>query len=129
MRIKGNSIRIRLTRSETDQIGKGLSVREEVQFGKNTSLHYILEPAKNLFSLDAKLEGTTVRILIPEDQAKAWARSKAVSIDHQLESQGGEPGLFLLVEKDFSCLKPRARQREDESDLFENPNQAHGSCG
>ena len=34
-------------------------------------------------------------------------------------------GLFVLIEKDFACTQPRPR--EDESDMFPNPNAV--ACG
>jgi hypothetical protein len=129
IRIKGCSIRLRLTRTETALIENGVAVSETLRFGGGTGLSYSLIPSPEVPVMQARFENQEIRIMLPLSQAHTWASSEEVSLRHdQLIAEGGE-SLQLLVEKDFFCLKPRQNQVEDESDLFQNPNEAHGRCG
>ncbi len=132
IRMRGNSIRLRLTQSEVVQIREGQGVVETVSFGKcgqrSAMLQYSLESSSNIQSLEARFEDMTIRILMPEAIAQNWVLTSEVSVKNHQDLGQGE-SLFILVEKDFVCLKPRAHEQEDEADLFVNPNEAHGSCG
>lgn len=114
LRIRGNSIRLRLTRGETERVAAGETVEETVD----------LAPAKFIYSMlvgdTAKIEtsfaGGRLSVLVPATDARAWANSDAVG----MESADGP--VKILIEKDFACVKPRSG--EDESDMFDHPNPA-----
>ncbi len=128
LRIKGNSIRMRLTQTEVAQIKNGECVKEAVSFGGSTKLSYSVEASSSGKSIEARFEHQTVKILVPSSELFEWANSNQVAIKNNQPLEQGDT-LFILIEKDFFCLKPRMNESEDESDLFENPNVAHGSCG
>jgi hypothetical protein len=127
MRIRGNSIRMRLTKTEINQIENGLPVRETLSFGGGIKLLYSLVPSKDIQVMRAEFDQKEIRVLLPLDLSREWALSDTISVKHGQPGQTDEP--FLLIEKDFVCLKPRQHEVEDETDLFQNPNEAHGSCG
>jgi hypothetical protein len=124
LRIRGNSIRLRLTRTEVSQVARGEPVEEAVEFAPASRLTYRLVPGA---STRASLEGNAVTVEIPAAAARAWASGTDVAF--KTTQDNGADGLYVLIEKDFACLKPREHQHEDESDLFPNPNEAHGHCG
>ncbi len=145
IRIKGNSIRLRLTRTEVSAIENGRAVTESVSFGAGVRLDYSLvplthlEPGQEPTAMRAEFDRQSIRILVPRESSERWARSETeVSLQHRQPLREGDEStgsplrpsasLELLIEKDFCCLKPRGLQQEDESDLFVNPNEAHGRC-
>lgn len=117
LRIKGNSIRLRLKQGEVAQLVQGKEVSEEVQFTPMDKFSYSAQPW-HLDIIQAKYEKDKLTVYLPEAAVKQWAESDQVSMDYQQENETG--GLKILVEKDFVCLT--VRPGEDESDSFPNPN-------
>lgn len=127
LRIKGNSLRLRLNKAEVARIALGQAVSEEICFAPGSSLVYSLEPIDSEKEIGARFEGNRVRVLLPLGVAADWAGSETISL---LASQGSEENkLTLLIEKDFFCLKPRAFEQENPQDYFTHPNHASGTCG
>jgi hypothetical protein len=117
LRIKGNSIRLRLTQSEIRRIGAGGTVREEVLFGTGHFAYALLtDPA--LSAPDARFGDGELQVRLPAALAAEWAFSEQVGIEERIAGREGSP-LHLLIEKDFQCL--HKRPGEDESDHFRNP--------
>lgn len=128
IRIKGNSLRMRLTKSELAQIEAGLAVSESIRFSPKSKLTYSLVPSHEVKLIEAHFDGQTISVRVPMKEAQGWAASFTVSLKTESSNENPE-ALFILIEKDFFCLKPRTHEIEDESDLFDNPNETHGSCG
>jgi hypothetical protein len=128
LRVRGNSIRLRLTQSEVKEIRAGRGVQETISFANGAAkLHYVLEPSTTAQALDARYDNHRITVLVPQQMAYDWASSEKVEMKNE-PSQASE-NLFILVEKDFVCLKSRTNESEDENDMFPNPNEAHGNCG
>jgi hypothetical protein len=131
LRIRGNSIRLRLTQSEVARIENSEIVSETLSFGglgdKTSTLTYSLESSDEVSELEARFENQRIRVFVPRSLSTRWTSSSEVSIKKKHDLGRGET-LSILVEKDFVCLKPREFEFEDESDLFKNPNETHGSC-
>ncbi len=117
LRIKGNSIRLRLTQRETGQVGAGQTVREEVCFATGP-FSYALLTDPSLQVPDAGFREGELQVRLPADLAARWAFSDQVGIETQIAGRDGH-ALHLLIEKDFQCL--HKRPDEDESDHFKNP--------
>ena len=117
LRIKGNSIRLRLTQGEVQRIGAGQEVREEVGFGTGT-FAYTLTVDASIPAVDAQFYGQEIQVRIPAGQATAWAHSDQVGMEESVPGSEGQ-WLHVLIEKDFQCL--HQRPNEDESDHFKNP--------
>ena len=127
LRIRDNSLRLRLTRTEVGRIQTFEPVTAKIQFAPNQVLGYSLEPSTEVEEVQAEFDSNQIRVLIPRQQALEWSTTDQVSVlSHQQIAP--EKILILLVEKDFACLKPRRLQNEDESNLYQNPNMAHGHC-
>jgi hypothetical protein len=117
IRIKGNSLRLRLTKTEVETFGKTGFYKEETHMlgGKLT---YVLEQSDQKDSVYAYWENQTIHLCVPSSLAQAWTTSDEVGFQHiQVLPNGME--LFLLVEKDFVCLD---NTFEDQSDNYPNPN-------
>lgn len=119
LRIKGDSIRFRLTQSEVRQLAEGGVVEDRTRFGVGPALVYRLRRDSGVSSIAASYVGGVVEVRLPERGALDWAGSDQVTL------QGAQPAaadaeLRIVVEKDFACLT--VREGEDESDNFANPN-------
>jgi hypothetical protein len=119
LRIKGNSIRLRLLRSEVERFAAEGSISEAVHFGAQ-SLRYTLIASPSTETIRSRFDNGEIVIEIPADEASSWAESDHVSIAAE-QPIGGE-NLSILVEKDFACLdRPNDPDRED---AFPNPTEA-----
>lgn len=116
IRIKGNSIRIRLTRSEVDRFGKEGHIEEHTNFGE-AFLTYALQKTTESNSLQAAFENNTVTMLMPQSWAEEWVETERVGYESNMPIGNGEE-LYLLLEKDFVCLD---NTTEDQSDNYPNP--------
>lgn len=120
IRIKGNSIRYRLTKSEIENFGRLGWLEEKTEFMEDPPFRYRLERKTGIDNMDASFSGNRICIYIPEKIAKEWTTTEIVGFDHKLKL-GKDKELFLLIEKDFVCLD---HTFEDQSDNYENPNKA-----
>jgi hypothetical protein len=121
LRIRGNSVRLRLTRGEVEDFDREGRVEDAAQFGPGARLAYALERAM-VGRLSARLEAGTVVVTVPDDLAASWCRTERVALEGDQPAGDGHT-LRILVEKDFACLKTRSG--EDETDAFPNP---HDHC-
>ncbi len=115
LRVRGNSIRLRLTRGELEQFAASGHVEESVDFRKTGQLFtYSLRIDPEAKEIAAGYENGLLQVLVPKKLAVTWTGSDQVGI--------GSPEGFvprILIEKDFVCLT--VRPGEDESDMFPNP--------
>ena len=124
LRIRRNSLRLRLQQSEVRALTEHGAVIDETCFGAAT-LRCSIERDATLTTMRADLEPNFVRIRVPAARALHWANTDEVSMLAEQATPAG--ALVILVEKDFQCLQPRdPALREDDSDAFPNPNP---SCG
>jgi len=117
IRIKGNSIRLRLTQTEVANFAKNGYLEEQTEFG-NATFTYALANDAEVLNLSAKMEGTKITMQVPPALAKNWTSTNEVGFQHKLSVSNGKE-LFLLVEKDFVCID---NTFEDQSDNYPNPN-------
>src|SRR5688572_19270462 len=111
LRLKGNSIRLRLTQGEVERLVSDGVVQEVVEFGPGRArFTYAVETDRQVHTVLADYTGDRMTVLVPDPHARRWAESDLVGIVADLDN------LRITVEKDFTCLKPRLG--EDESDMF-----------
>ena len=119
LRIRGNTLRLRLSRNEVDSVGRGKEVGESTSFPGGGKLQYVLKQTPSETTVIKTNEGddSWIKVLVDENKARQWAKSEEVGLF------GAEPlilGSFeLLIEKDFACLNPR--DGGEDSDSFPNP--------
>jgi hypothetical protein len=126
LRIRGDSIRLRLKRAEVDRIAAGNSIAEETHF-PGSALTYRLDVCDD-GDISANFDNGNLVISLPKSEVLDWAGTDAVSL-HAEQKVSGAVDLSLLIEKDFSCLEPgHHRDGEDDQDTFPHPSaQSHGS--
>ncbi|MDJ0941291.1 MAG: hypothetical protein QNJ00_16135 [Woeseiaceae bacterium] len=118
LRIRDNSIRLRLMRAEVDLLRSSGIVTASTSFPGGRSLRYVVESSPASVKPAAFLSENTVTVRLPETIVLAWASSEQVSIGAEQHLDNGDR-LKILVEKDFACLAPR--EGEDESDMYPHP--------
>lgn len=118
LRVRGNSVRLRLGRAEVERAGEGFPIEEITRFSSLQRLVTRFEPA-DVTQPEAVFVDGTVRVRWPRVAVRAWSANEEVSLEAHVPLEG-EEGLRLLVEKDFACLAPRPD--EDESDAYPHPN-------
>jgi hypothetical protein len=114
--MKGDSLRLRLTRGEVQQLAESGRVEERVHIPHGV-LIYRLQRAPAAATLGATFDDGVIEIQVPEGVAREWCASERVTLEHV--QQQGAVALRIVVEKDFACLAPR--RDEDESDNFRHP--------
>ena len=111
IRIKGNSIRYRLSKTDVELFLKQGYVAEVVDFGQQ-KLTYALKKHDG-HELSAAFEQNKIILFMPEQFASAWEAPEKIGFN------GIHNQLSLLVEKDFQCLD---NVLEDQADNYVNPN-------
>ena len=117
LRIKGNSVRFRLSKSEVERFAKEGMLHETTNFGKQVFSYTAQSIQQN--NMTAELSSAGITLLIPGEQLNQWASSASqVGISNKMDI-GNNETLSLLLEKDFKCID--APFEEDQEDYFENP--------
>jgi len=119
IRIKGNSVRIRLSRPEVDRFCAEGYLEDKTDFG-NSALIYALQGIEGIPGLSADFAEGRIVMYVPADIQKEWAANETVGYNNTLDLSSGS-SLFLLLEKDFKCID--APSYEDQSDNYDNPHQ------
>lgn len=116
IRIKGNSIRYRLTKTEVETFSKTGYCRETTDFG-DSIFTYVLQSKEAIDTLDAQFQSNTITLFLEKSKGKDWFESKQIGYRHSIERTNGAT-LTLLIEKDFVCMDETV---EDQSDNYSNP--------
>jgi len=125
IRIRDNSIRLRLSKGEVDTLHSTGVVTATTGFPGGREFRYSLESSPASVNPAAFYSDNEVKVRLPETVVLAWATTEQVSVEgEQILDDGAKLG--ILVEKDFACLAPR--EGEDESDLYAHPNAGKEVC-
>jgi hypothetical protein len=122
LRIKENSVRLRVTPSEVKQLLRDGVIREHVQFTANPKdrLTYSVISSLSRGTTTVAYQLGNIAVSVPEIQLKKWASSEEVGVYADV-ALGDDQRLSVAVEKDFACLD---RSDADNEDTFPNPNLA-----
>ena len=111
LRIRGNSLRLRLGPEEVAQLIDQRRVEEVINFGPDQHLIYLLK-IDNVQRPVASFQEGRITVTVPKTVARKWADSELVGIEAEQELSNGEQ-LQLLIEKDFECLDASSRNADD----------------
>jgi len=83
LRIKGNSIRLRLLRTEVEKFAAAGQISEEIEFGTDRSsyLRYSLVTSPGAESIAARFSGNEISIVVPIAIANKWTSSDEVGFE------------------------------------------------
>ena len=116
LRIKGNSVRIRLSKTEVQALSSGTVLEDRTSFGSNR-FGYLVKPVMEGDALYADYENGTIKMFVPKSLLKEWPSNAVVGFESSMKVNANE-SLYLLLEKDFKCIDQTS---EDQSDFYDNP--------
>lgn len=116
IRIQGNAVRFRLTRTEVKTLCEKDMVKEKTQFNE-AHFVYAVKASNQYDNLQASFFDQGIILFVPKDTLIDWYTNDQVGFYHTQILDNGQK-LDLKLEKDFVCLDDRA---EDESDNYPNP--------
>ncbi|AMV36150.1 DUF7009 family protein [Planctomyces sp. SH-PL62] len=120
LRLKGNSIRVRLDRQDIQRLADDGRVEEALRFGPGRAFAYAVEagPAPRERPTADFDEG---RLTIRLDRADvdSWIAGDRVGFTHEQAVEGSV--VRILLEKDFACLERPAGEEADDRHAFPNP--------
>lgn len=114
IRIKSNSIRYRLTRSDVAFLSEKRYIEDKVNFCEKALIYAIRLVSEE--ELAAHFIDSTITLLMPENMIDELANTDKVGFDMDIND------LQILIEKDFTCLD---NVTEDQSDNYPNPLAEH----
>lgn len=123
IRMEGNSVRLRLRRSEVEALAREGQVVQQVTFPQG-DWHYTLQLDASRTHPDAILATGGITLMLPQAWGRAWAVNETIGFSHSLALPGGGT-LDLLVEKDFVCLD---RDLEGQEDQYPHPKSDPPNC-
>jgi len=119
LRVKGNFMRIRVSRSELDRLIAGEILEETIQFAPDPEafLTYALESSAEASATTVRYFHQRVAVILEMNQRRIWSEPSEVGIYTSVDV-GVNCRLELTIEKDFACLTGSDELNED---TFFNP--------
>lgn len=117
LRLKGPSLRIRLTKTEVSKLAEVGYLEEQTLFAGN-KLVYALQSINNKSELSATFDINKITMFVPNELLRDWPQNNVVGFSANMPVSENDD-LHLLLEKDFVCLD---EIQEDQSDNYGNPN-------
>lgn len=115
LRLRGNSLRIRLRQPEVAQLGDGLVVEDTTALGPTPAARLTCRLVPSAVeAIASDFSDGVLTVSIPATEAAAWFQGEEVGLYAQTDW-----GLAIAIEKDFRCLE--TRPDEDDSDAFARP--------
>ena len=126
LRIKGNSIRLRVSRSDLAKLAESGAIQDEVHFSGHPGDAWVYGIARSqaVNAPTVEFNEKLVVVLVADEDIRSWLSTEEIGIYFSLEI-GVYGMLEIALEKDFACLD---RSDEENSDTFPNP-LASEHCG
>ena len=125
LRLRMNSLRLRLTHGDVERFRESGVVEESIDFGPGGDERFIyaLVSAADALRARAVFEPYRITVYLPAAVAHDWTETDRVGLQGEQQVDDVRT-LKILVEKDFTCLEPRSGG--DDTDTFDHPAR---SCG
>jgi hypothetical protein len=119
LRINGNSLRLRVSRSELARFQSGGRIEETIHFtaSPEAKLTYALESASQSSLVKVRYGLNEVTVILSEARARIRGVEGEVGVYDTVDI-GSAGSLDVIVEKDFACVD---RSDKENSDTFPNP--------
>jgi hypothetical protein len=119
LRIKGDSLRLRVGPSEVQRLIASGRVVEIIHFAPGVQQSYALEHSAAARCITVSHALDEVTVIVPTSVAQAWAHGDDVGIYGDVPNGSGS--LSLAIEKDFACLDTTHAGNRD---TYRNPKAA-----
>ena len=119
LRVRSNSLRLRVGPREVQALLRSSSLEETVRFGPTDTqiLRYRLELRVDDGPISAKIDGSDIVVSVARSVAEDWAHDEGLTLSGEQHVGVGQT-LQILVEKDLQCLESTAAIEED---VYPNP--------
>lgn len=114
LRLRKNSIRLRLLQSEIKLLKESGSVSETITFAPGQILFYNLQISENAQFISAHFLNNQIIVEIPFEIAQNWINTETIGIKIDTRES-----LTILIEKDFVCIERPSDA--DNADAFPHP--------
>jgi hypothetical protein len=125
LRMKGNSVRVRITRGELAALNSAGEIAETTMFSPARRLTWRLCREDTAACLHADFSSDVLTVRIPSRLLRQWNQPDVISLQ-DVQAVAPAQELSILLEKDFPCLTPRVG--EDERDAFPRPPGVEAAC-
>ncbi|AIZ40908.1 DUF7009 family protein [Cellulophaga baltica] len=116
IRIKGNTLRYRLTKSDVETFCSTGFLSEKTAFA-TTQFSYELIAKEGISQLEADYTNNTITLYFPKADTKDWATNETVGFENIHTTSAGD-AISILIEKDFICMD---QALEDQANHYPNP--------
>ncbi len=120
LRLRENSIRLRLLQTEVTQLREIGNVSGRITFGTNPTdtLTYSLRVSGETEKIFAQMTDNQIEVFLPIIMAENWADTEEAGL-YETQDIGDLGELNITVEKDFVCVDRPLD--EDNKDAFPHP--------
>lgn len=115
LRIKGDSIRIRLAKTEVEKLCKEGLLQEHTNFANGVFIYSLQKAGGEM--IEASFSNNQLAVTIPAGLIEGWETNNLIGFNNRM-ANGIVPPLYILIEKDFKCID---NSTEDQADNYENP--------
>jgi len=98
LRIRGNSLRLRVSKTELARIAESGKAEDTVRFSSEQSLRYAIE-VRPTGAVTATFADAAILVTLPKARLDLWLRPGEVSVEGS-QPVGGGKVLQILLEKD-----------------------------
>ncbi|MDQ3061585.1 MAG: hypothetical protein M3R14_01820 [Acidobacteriota bacterium] len=116
LRLRENSIRLRLLRGEIQRFRESGIVSEKIQFNQFQILSYTLKVSEEVKEISASFTDKEIIVEIPFAAAQDWTETNLIGLENEQKIDDKQT-MKILIEKDFAC--PNRPFDEDNKDGFE----------
>jgi hypothetical protein len=121
LRLRENSIRLRLLKSEVDQLRETGNVSETITLGVKPTEQFIyaVRISDDLNNVQAQMLNNHLEVFLPVAEVEFWMNNDDEVGIYAVQSVSSDIDLNIAIEKDFACL---TRPEDlDNRDAFPNP--------
>lgn len=121
LRIKGDSLRLRVSPSEVSRLLQSGRIEETIHFGPEDDAKLtcaLLTGSRMGDAFAVRRTATEIAVEVPAALVRVWSNSDQVGMYGAVDIGTGQ--LELAVEKDFACLD---KSDAENNDTYPNPNQ------
>ncbi len=121
LRLRENSIRLRLLQSEVKKLQETGHYSETITLGLSPDQQFVyaIRILKDYKEVSAQIKNNHFEILLPDNTAKDWIENDDVVGIYQTQNIDDVLDLKITIEKDFAC--PTRPMDKDNLDAFPNP--------
>ena len=114
IRISGNSIRLRLSKTDVAQLKQYQHVSDKTIISGQEIFRYTLRSSSSIEKTRVTFQQGEILISIPQAQANIITDTDQIGVEELIEN-GTVEKLLLLIEKDLKCLDGN---RGEQSDMY-----------